>query len=696
MSLFVVALAKSPSVALGQPTSIEMNMLQGDIAAYSDNVYVTGISTDGLAQVLLRTSSNGGDSFDDPVVVSLDGSANNPKVAAYGNNVYVTWAASVEGSHHIFVSRSSDNGATFGPAIDLANNGSGFEGSPAVAAYGSNVFVVWIEEDVTTHDMTLKFGKSDDNGITFGGVATLYAVAGWGLYPEIAASENNVYVVWHESTSDFVHIFIKRSTDGGATFESPSSLGNIDWLIGGYPSVVAAGDFVYVTWFGENQVVGGSDIFVSKSSDGGSTFGEPLQLTNHTQVAGETGYVIYALYPAIAIAGEDVLVSWDEFENATNGFHKLAIWKENVDGNVPAVLASFPADNYSGFQHMAASDNVYVLYDNVFLKIAKDDIAPETPPPEIHTFVAVQNGSWDEPATWGGVSAPSVVDIDDTVIIPEGITVFLSPVENSGRIIVNGSVLVVSILDNKEGGIIENNGEVEVWTGNLQNSGAIENHGGFSVSIGPLYNSGLIHNTGNFASGVFMTSSTVNTGTIVNDGSFSFTHSGNDGTIVNNGNFEIAGIGGTNNGLLNNTGMLVVSTEFTNGGAVNNLDGATLQNDNVINNTGTIVNFCGAQVINNGQILGNAVQQESCIDDLKDEVQRLANNGTISSGQTTSLMVKLKNTQDALDKANIGAACNEINAFIRQVNAMVGSNRLSDESSLLELAQQVKESIGCP
>lgn len=701
-SLFAAMLGQSPSAALGQPTAIEMNTSQGDVAAYEDNVYVAGISTDGSDQVFLRTSSDRGNSFEEPVIVSLDGTATSPKVAAYSNNVYIIWAGTVDGANHVFFRQSSDSGHTFGTTIDLSNNGDGFVGFPSIAAYGTGVYAVWAEEDTSANTVELKFVKSDDGGATFDGVMTLDSEnkgtesADSILNPDIAAHGNDVYVVWNIRHFDTeVDVFIRRSTDGGSSFEPEGLLTSIRGLAGGYPDVAASGDSIYVTWFEESIVIEWSDIFVIKSSDGGATFDEPLRLTNHMQEALDTGVEVGAIFPSVAISGQDAYVAWDEYAHS-GGSHQLGIWKDDIGHEVPAVLASFPADNYSGFQHMAASDDVYVLYDNVFLKIAKDEIVPETPPPEVHTFVAVQNGSWDEPATWGGVSAPSVVDSDDTVIIPEGITVFSSPVENSGRIIVNGSVLVVSILNNKEGGIIENNGEVEVWTGNLQNSGAIENHGGFSVSLGPLYNSGLIHNTGNFASGVFMTSSTINTGTIVNDGSFSFTHSGNDGTIVNNGSFEIAGIGGTNNGLLNNTGMLVVRTEFTNWGTVNNLDGATLQNDNVINNTGTIVNFCGAQVINNGQILGNAVQQESCIDDLKDEVQSLANNGTISSGQTTSLMVKLKNTQDALDKANIGAACNEINAFVRQVNAMVGSNRLSDESSLLELAQQVKESIGCP
>ena len=40
--------------------------------------------------------------------------------------------------------------------------------------------------------------------------------------PQITASGNNVYVVWSDSTTGNADIFFKRSTDGGATFSSPS------------------------------------------------------------------------------------------------------------------------------------------------------------------------------------------------------------------------------------------------------------------------------------------------------------------------------------------------------------------------------------------------------------------------------------------------------------------------------------------
>jgi hypothetical protein len=44
--------------------------------------------------------------------------------------------------------------------------------------------------------------------------------------PAIAASGNNVYVVWHDNTPGNFDIFYKRSTDGGANFGSTVNISN--------------------------------------------------------------------------------------------------------------------------------------------------------------------------------------------------------------------------------------------------------------------------------------------------------------------------------------------------------------------------------------------------------------------------------------------------------------------------------------
>ena len=45
-----------------------------------------------------------------------------PQVAAYGNNVYVVWLDDILGSRDVFLRKSTDGGNSFGKVINLSNN----------------------------------------------------------------------------------------------------------------------------------------------------------------------------------------------------------------------------------------------------------------------------------------------------------------------------------------------------------------------------------------------------------------------------------------------------------------------------------------------------------------------------------------------------------------------------------------------
>ena len=87
--------------------------------------------------------------------------------------------------------------------------------------------------------------------------------------PRIARSKN-LYIVWNRTDDLSVEIgdiFFSRSTDGGVTFGNPTRL-NATNGNSSNPQLVATGDSnVYVVW--EDDTPGNSDIFFSRSTDGG-------------------------------------------------------------------------------------------------------------------------------------------------------------------------------------------------------------------------------------------------------------------------------------------------------------------------------------------------------------------------------------------------------------------------------------------
>ncbi len=111
--------------------------------------------------------------------------------------------------------RSTNGGASFGSTLNLSNN-SGNSGVPAVAASGNKVYVVW--EDNTPGNFDILYKRSTNSGANFGGTLNLSNTSAYSLHPAIAASGTNVYVVWYDTTQVNYNILYRRSTNDGANF----------------------------------------------------------------------------------------------------------------------------------------------------------------------------------------------------------------------------------------------------------------------------------------------------------------------------------------------------------------------------------------------------------------------------------------------------------------------------------------------
>lgn len=88
----------------------------------------------------------------------------------------------------IFYRRSTDGGASFGSTVNLSNN-DGHSDLPAIAASGSNVYVVWFDNTPGNFEIFLR--KSVDAGDIFGSTVNYSHSAGDSIAPTIAVSPNN-------------------------------------------------------------------------------------------------------------------------------------------------------------------------------------------------------------------------------------------------------------------------------------------------------------------------------------------------------------------------------------------------------------------------------------------------------------------------------------------------------------------------
>jgi glutaredoxin len=248
------------------------------VAVYDDNVYVvwTDNSSKGNSDIIFRKSIDKGRTFDMAKNISNNpGNSTHPLIIAHCNNVYVVWTDDTTGNADINFRKSSDYGNNFNRTTNLSrNNGSSV--SPQLAATGNNVYVVWTDDTRGNND--IQFKVSHDYGNNFSRTTPVSRNNGSSVSPQLAATGNNVYVVWTDDTRGNNDIDFKVSHDYGNNFSrtKPVSRNNGSSVS---PQLAATGNNVYVVW--TNDTTGNADINFRKSSDYGHRFAREKNLSEN-------------------------------------------------------------------------------------------------------------------------------------------------------------------------------------------------------------------------------------------------------------------------------------------------------------------------------------------------------------------------------------------------------------------------------
>jgi hypothetical protein len=243
------------------------------LKAVGDNIYVTW---EGANDIFFTASNDNGQTFGPTINLSNNaGGSTVPQITAVGDNVYVTWGDNTLGNFETFFRASNDNGQTFGPTINLSNNAGSTSESQLSAIEtidGNFVYVTWV--DNTSGNNEIAFAVSNDNGQTFGSTINLSNSAGSSRQPQITAIGDNVYVTWFDNIPPGSNeIIFRASNDNGETFGPTINLSNTSGS-SVFPQITAVDDNVYVIWKDSTSV------FFRASIDNGQTFGPVINLGN--------------------------------------------------------------------------------------------------------------------------------------------------------------------------------------------------------------------------------------------------------------------------------------------------------------------------------------------------------------------------------------------------------------------------------
>ena len=136
--------------------------------------------------------------------------------------------------------------------------------------------------------------------------------------PQVTVSGNKVYIVWVSHYTGNDDIYFTRSSDGGATFGNIINLSN-DPGDSYNPHLSIIGNNVYVAWVdGTPGPYGNPDILFRRSVNDGASFGPTTNVSNNLGISTE---------PNMAISSNSIYIVWRDDTLGNEGI----FFKRSVD-----------------------------------------------------------------------------------------------------------------------------------------------------------------------------------------------------------------------------------------------------------------------------------------------------------------------------------------------------------------------------
>jgi len=317
-------LSNSPGEAFGPSLAVNRNGKLRLYVAYQDN-------SSGFTRAML-ISTKKKTKFRKPLeLTSHNGGSFAPRVALdTSETVNIVWGDTRDGAGKVLFIRSTDLGLTFNDPIDVSRSaGAAFD--PEIAIDSNDAInVAW--EDTRTGNSSIMYSRSTDGGVTFSEPKKVSTGTGKATEAAIANDANGrISVTWVEDSIGHFEAYYSRSTNDGSTFSEPLKI--TDFPNGDIhkPAVITFQNTIYVAFqngdlFGEEDLKN-RQVFVTKSSNAGESFQEPDQISSAINSKGR------AHSPAITVDSHGTLhIVWIDASVVGND-EGLLFYSNSTDGH---------------------------------------------------------------------------------------------------------------------------------------------------------------------------------------------------------------------------------------------------------------------------------------------------------------------------------------------------------------------------
>ena len=204
--------------------------------------------------------------------------SSNPVIAVgTGNDMHIAWTSMFSGGNReIYYKKSTDSGSSWMVSKRLTWSSRSFSGHDITVDGLNRVHIVFSDPLVGNSDLFYK--RSTDGGTTWDPLKRMTWTSGFKMISCVAFdSFNNIYVVWSDSTPGNAELFLKKSTDGGTSWSPPKRLtwtSGYNWELSLKTSSANTLHIAYT-----DDTSGYLDVYYKSSIDGGSSWNSPRRVT---------------------------------------------------------------------------------------------------------------------------------------------------------------------------------------------------------------------------------------------------------------------------------------------------------------------------------------------------------------------------------------------------------------------------------
>lgn len=296
------------------------------------------------------------------------GNVENPNMLCNDEGVFVVWEDDRDGeleNHQIYFNRSIDGGETFldeDILIEDDREGLNMSLEPKIVGFGQDLFVAWYDSANGTYDIF--FSSSGDAGLTWRTPLRINSEpinTAYSAHPQIDVSEDleNVWITWEDSRDGRSDIYFAHSGNGGVSFENDKRLdtgsedppGSADSF---EPYLCTDNDTnVYVFWHDTRNSEDGRDIYFNYSDDAGRNW-----LAEARRLDSDTPGLANSLYPVCSVSGSTAHVAWQD-----NRFSGYDVFYRQVQDGIPDTSEEVRADLGTDEGSSNSLDTVIDFYD---------------------------------------------------------------------------------------------------------------------------------------------------------------------------------------------------------------------------------------------------------------------------------------------------------------------------------------------